>query len=179
MKEFQQYVSSVCKWTYVLCYLLLHKEQLRHLHSWFLKPLPFQVCCVQGLCTPENAQLLLSFCLSQVTEHKWEPAKSHLHSNGLHGAQCSWANGQRRGESCDGYLGDWSETFIPHSSQHHCYQHSFSQVSWISLSPPAASTYNPVKYHKHPLSQSIIQRFIKSKLKSWFIWPRRWMLQCT
>lgn len=52
--------------------------------------------------------------LSQVTEHKWEPAKSHLHSNRLHGAQCSWANGQRRGESCDGYLGDSSETHILH-----------------------------------------------------------------
>lgn len=51
---------------------------------------------------------------SQVTEHKWEPAKSHLHSNSLHGAQCSRANGQRRGESCDDYLGDSSETHILH-----------------------------------------------------------------
>lgn len=54
-----------------------------------------------------------------------------------------------------------------------------SQVSGIPLSPPAASTHNPVKYHKHLLSQSILQWFIKYKLKSWFIWPRRWMLQCT
>lgn len=50
----------------------------------------------------------------QVAEHKWEPAKSHLHSNRLHGAQCSRANGQRGGESCDGYLGDSSETHILH-----------------------------------------------------------------
>lgn len=29
-------------------------------------------------------------------EHKWEPANSHLHSNSLHGAQCSRADGQLR-----------------------------------------------------------------------------------
>lgn len=62
----------------------------------------------------------LFFSTSQAAEHKREPANSHLHSNSLHGAQCSRANGQLRGESCDGNT--WKiwlmGTHISHS--YHC-----------------------------------------------------------
>lgn len=86
----------------------------------FVKAASFSQC-VQGpeRYTNHKMQNSHSFFPSQAAEHKWEPANSHLHSNSLHGAQCSRANGQLRGESCDGdtwktwLIGHTYFTFIP------------------------------------------------------------------
>lgn len=85
--------------------------RLQSLTFIFVKAAFFFSQCVQGpteIHKPQKAELPLSFSFStsQAAEHKREPANSHLHSNSLHGAQCSRANGQLRGESCDDYLED-------------------------------------------------------------------------
>lgn len=97
----------------LLSILFLHNGSC-DICTLFFKVTSFSIKLSSRTPQSRNAQLPLFLPFSQVTEHKWEPAKPHLHSNSLHGAQCSRANGQRRGKSCDGYLGDSSETHILH-----------------------------------------------------------------